>query len=62
LYERANSLVIVVLVEVEQAEEIAECRTVQRDIGIVVRSHRFREIVPAPIGQRFQMPVPLDEL
>jgi hypothetical protein len=62
LYEGANSLVIIVLVELEPVEEIAQCRTVQPDLGIVVRSHRVREIVPAPIGQRFQMPVSLDEL
>jgi predicted thioesterase len=53
---------ISMVVEVEHVKEIAEGRTVERYIRVIVVDNRVREIVPAPLGQRTQMPIPLDEL
>src|SRR5260370_1261637 len=50
------------MVEMEHVEEIAEGRAVERHIGILVLDNRVGEIIPAPTGQRLQMPVSLDEL
>src|SRR6266849_6633686 len=57
------ALTVVVLVsEVEEVEEIAKCRTVERHIGIIVLDNGIGEIIAAAMRQRFQVPVALDEL
>jgi hypothetical protein len=47
--------------EVEQIEEIADRRAVDRHIGIVAPGARIRQIVPAAPRQRIEPPVALDE-
>ena len=45
------ALTVSVLVpEVEEVEEIAKCRTVERHVGIIVVDFGIREIVPAAVG------------
>ncbi len=61
-YSEHLAIVVGAMVELEHVEKIAEGRAVERHIGILVLDNRVREIIPAPIGQRLQMPVPLDEL
>src|SRR4029077_13617044 len=55
-------VMVMIAVEIKYVEEIADGRAVERDVGIVVVNTGVREIVPACLGQRFQAPVPLDEL
>src|SRR5713226_7904275 len=54
--------VAVLVAEVEEVEEIAERRTVERHIGIIVLDNGIGEIIAAAMRQRFQVPVALDEL
>src|ERR1039458_7464955 len=51
------------IIEVEQIEQVTDCRAVHRDVftaPLVVP--RVGEVVAAALGQRFQSPVPFDEL
>jgi hypothetical protein len=57
----ATAIIVTIMIEVEQVEQIADRRAILRDIGIVVIHPGIREIVPAPLRQRFQVPIPLDE-
>src|SRR5580704_14012389 len=50
-----------VAVEVEQLEQVADCRTVRWNVGAAGRD-RVGEIIPAAGGYRRQTPVPLDKL
>ena len=52
---------VAVVIEVEQIEQVAQRRAIHRHIRIVAPRMRVREIVPAPFGQRLQVPVALDE-
>ncbi len=47
--------------EVERGEEVTYGRTVSRHILIVFRRFWIRVVVAAASGQRFQLPVALDE-
>ena len=53
---------VVVMVETKQIEKVSDGRAIERHIRIVVIRNWVREIVPAAIGQRLQIPVSLDEL
>src|SRR5215471_8425971 len=53
---------IVVFVKMEHVEQVADGRAVQRYVRIVFRGNRIRQIVAAAAGQRFQVPIALDEL
>jgi hypothetical protein len=47
--------------ELEHAEQIADRRAIDRNIGVPGGRNRIGEIVPASPGDRRQAPVPLDE-
>src|SRR5580704_3483219 len=53
---------VMVMVELKHIEKIPDGRTIERHVGIVVVGNRVREIVPAAMSQRFQIPISLDEL
>ncbi len=53
---------IAAIVEPERAEQIIDCGTIGRNIRIPHCGNRIGEVVPAPPGDRRQVPVPLDEL
>jgi hypothetical protein len=55
-------LIAVVVPEVEQIEEIADGRTIQRHIGIVIVRDGVREVIAAAMSERLQVPIPFDEL
>src|SRR5271170_1175461 len=57
-----NRVLLVVVREVEQVEEIADGRTVDRYIGIAIGSNRVGEVVAAAVCDGLHAPVPLDEL
>ena len=60
----ANLVVIAILVlvlEREHHEQIADRRAVYRHIGIVLVRNRIGKIVAAASAQRFEAPVALDE-
>jgi hypothetical protein len=57
-----NTLVTAVMVELKHIEKIPDGRTIERHVRIIVVGNRVRKIVPAAIGQRLQIPIPLDEL
>src|SRR6266478_5747141 len=61
-YSEHLAIVVGAMVELEHVEKIAEGRAIRRHIRIVVVLRRIRKIIPAPTGQRLQMPVSLDEL
>ncbi len=46
----------------EHVEQIAQRRTVKRNVRIAFRRNRVWKIVPAANRQRSQTPIPLDEL
>lgn len=50
------------MIEMEHIEQITERGAVQWNIRIIVIHNRVGEVVPAPMSQRLQSPVPLDEL
>src|SRR5262249_44224115 len=54
--------VLIAVAEVEEVEEIADSRGIERHIGIVVIGNRIREVVTAASGERLQIPVAFDEL
>ena len=56
------SIPVSVFVEVEQVEEIANCRAVGWHVGIACPLDRIRQIISASAGQWLQVPVPFDEL
>src|SRR5579862_184263 len=47
--------------KLEHVEQIAEGRAVERHVGIVLLDSRIREVIPAPLSERFQLPIALDE-
>src|SRR5258708_34198809 len=51
----------IVIGELEIAEEIAERRPVRRDVRIIIRRLRVRQIVTAVGGEFWKIPVPFDE-
>lgn len=55
-------MVAVIVVEVKQVEQIADRRTVNRNVRIEKQRDRVREIIAAPVRERPQAPVALDEL
>ena len=60
----ANLVVIamvVLVLELEHDEQIADRRAVYRQIGIVFVGNRIGKIVAAACAQRLQAPVALDE-
>ena len=50
------------VVEVEHVEQISNRRRVDRGVRVAGRRDRIRQVVTAPVRQRVQMPVALDEL
>src|SRR5262245_66497907 len=59
---RGGSFVVVLRVEVEHLEQVADGRHVQRHVGVVGGDDRIRQVVAAATGQRLQAPGALDEL
>ena len=55
-------IVIVIMLELEHHEQIADRRAVHRHIGIVFVRNRIGKIVAAANAQRLEAPVALDEL
>src|ERR1700728_2325541 len=53
---------LLVIVEVEETEEIPNCRAVDRNIGVALRRDGVGEVVAAATGDGIGSPVPLDEL
>ena len=49
------------MIEIEKVEKVADRGRILRYIGVVVKRFWVREIVAAAFGQRFQLPVTLDE-
>src|SRR5260370_38208012 len=54
--------VAVLVAEVEEVEEIAERRTVEGHVGIIVLDNGIGEIIAAAMRQPLQVPVTFDEL
>jgi len=52
---------VVLVLELEHHEQIADCRAVYRHIGIVFVRNRIGKIVAAASAQRFEAPVAFDE-
>jgi hypothetical protein len=48
--------------ELENVEQIADGRAVERHVGIIWVRNRIREIIAAPRRQGLQVPIALDEL
>lgn len=61
-----NALTIVavvsILIEMEHIEKISHSWRVERHVGVAGIDNWVFQIVAAAAGQRFQVPVPLDEL
>ena len=55
-------VIAVVVSEVEQIKEVADGRGIERHIGVAFLGDGVREIVAAAMGERLQIPIPLDEL
>ena len=55
-------VIAVVVSEVEQIEEIADGRGIEWHIRVVSLGYGVREIIAAAMGERLQIPIPLDEL
>src|SRR5262249_41811261 len=53
--------IVIVAVEVEGGEEVAERRAILGNVGIVEVSLRVRQVVAAAIGDLWQIPIALDE-
>ncbi len=51
----------VMMIEIEEIEQVADGRAVHRHVRIAGLGDRVREVVAAAIGDRRQVPVPLDE-
>ena len=56
------SIPVPIVIEVEHIEEITNGRAVHRYIRVVLFDAWIFQVVTAPAGQRFQMPVPFNEL
>jgi hypothetical protein len=51
-----------VVSEVEQIKEVADGRGIERHIRVAFLGDGVREIIAAAMGERLQIPIPLDEL
>src|SRR6266852_6966455 len=63
--ERLSAVVVVIAAvgyEIEEVEEIAEGRAIERHIGIIFVDYGVWEIVAAAMRQGLQVPIALDEL